>query len=128
MEIRVASLFASVVLIGAFLSYIPSASTNSSNPQIAVPRAVLGSSNLFLPLTTTFTVDRMDDTAAATACTGRNEVMVVCAEPGCDSICWVGLWIKGILRNNRVIPSFVTSLLHLILPKFVTLMGFGEGS
>ncbi len=70
MKIRVASLFASVVLIGAFLSFTPSASTNSSNPQIAVPRAVLGSSNLFLPLTTTFTVDRTDDTAAATACTG----------------------------------------------------------
>lgn len=70
MKIRVASLFALVVLIGAFLSYTPSASSNSSNPQIAVPRAVLGSSNLFLPLTTTFTVDRTDDTAAATACTG----------------------------------------------------------
>jgi hypothetical protein len=31
---------------------------------------VLETSNLFLPLTTTFTVDRTDDTAAATACTG----------------------------------------------------------
>jgi hypothetical protein len=70
MRIRVTSLLTLVVLVGAFLSYTQSASSNSSNPQIAFPRAVLGSSNLFLPLTTTFTVDRTDDTAAATACTG----------------------------------------------------------
>jgi hypothetical protein len=70
MKTRIASLSTLVVLVGAFLSYNQSASSNSSNPQIAVSRAVLGSSNLFLPLTTTFTVDRTDDTAAATACTG----------------------------------------------------------
>lgn len=67
MKIRVASLFALVVLIGAFLSYTQSASSNSANHPTGM---VLETSNLFLPLTTTFTVDRTDDTAAATACTG----------------------------------------------------------
>jgi hypothetical protein len=67
MKIRVASLLTLVVLIGAFLSYTESASSNSSNQSVG---AVLDPSNLFLPLTTTFTVDRTDDTAAATACTG----------------------------------------------------------
>ena len=67
MKIRVASLLTLVVLIGAFLSYTESASSNSSNQSVG---AVLEPSNLFLPLTTTFTVDRTDDTAAATACTG----------------------------------------------------------
>jgi len=69
MKTRIVSLLTLVVLVGAFLSYTQNASSNSSNPQIAVPRAALGSSNLFPPLTTTFTVDRTDDTAAATACT-----------------------------------------------------------
>ncbi|HKB68152.1 MAG TPA: choice-of-anchor Q domain-containing protein [Pyrinomonadaceae bacterium] len=66
MKIRVASLLTLVVLIGAFLSHTQSVSSNSSNQPVG---AVLETSNLFLPLTTTFTVDRTDDTAAATACT-----------------------------------------------------------
>jgi len=69
MKIRVASLFTLVVLIGAFLSYTQSASSNSANQP---PEVLLETSNLFLPLTTTFTVDRTDDTAAATACTGAS--------------------------------------------------------
>lgn len=67
MKIRVASLLTLVVLVGAFLSYTQSASSSSSNRPIGV---VLKTSNLILPLTTTLTVDRTDDTAAATACTG----------------------------------------------------------
>lgn len=67
MNIRIASLITLVVLIGAFLSHTESVSSNSSNQPVG---AVLEPSNLFLPLTTTFTVDRTDDTAVATACTG----------------------------------------------------------
>jgi hypothetical protein len=63
------SLLSFVALVGAFLTYTPSASSSSSNQAIAVPRAVPESFNLILPLTTTFDVDRTDDTAAATACT-----------------------------------------------------------
>ena len=63
------SLLTLVVLVGAFLTYTQSASSSSSNQRIAVPRAVPATSNLILPLTTTFDVDRTDDTAAATACT-----------------------------------------------------------
>src|SRR5882672_6872671 len=63
------SLLTLVVLVGASLTYTQSASSSSSNHHIAVQRAVLETSNLMLPLTTTFVVDRADDTAAATACT-----------------------------------------------------------
>src|SRR6267378_8607732 len=63
------SLLMFVVLVGAFLKYTQSASSSSSNQRIAVPRALPATSNLFLPLPTTFDVDRTDDTAAATACT-----------------------------------------------------------
>jgi hypothetical protein len=64
------SLLTLALLLGASLEYTRSASSSSSNQQIAVPRAVPASSNL-MPLfaTTTLTVDRTDDTAAATACT-----------------------------------------------------------
>ena len=63
------SLLTLVVLVGAFLSYTQSASSSSSNQRSAVARAVPTTLNLILPLTTTFDVDRTDDTAAATACT-----------------------------------------------------------
>jgi len=63
------SLLTLLVLVGASLTYTQSASSSSSKQQIAVPRAIHGSSNLILPLATTLTVDRTDDTAAATACT-----------------------------------------------------------
>src|SRR6185295_4854274 len=53
----------------SILTYTHSASSNSSSQPIGV---VLKPSNLILPLTTTFTVDRTDDTAAATACTGAS--------------------------------------------------------
>ena len=62
------SLFTFAALV-SLLTYTHSASSSSSNEHIAVPRMVLESSNLILPLTTAFDVDRTDDTAAATACT-----------------------------------------------------------
>src|SRR5258705_2059872 len=58
--------FAALVSV---LTYPHSASSSSSSQPIGV---VLKPSNLILPLTTTFTVDRTDDTAAATACTGAS--------------------------------------------------------
>lgn len=58
--------FAALVSV---LTYTHSASSSSSNQPFG---AVLQSSNLILPLTTTFTVDRTDDTAVATACTGAS--------------------------------------------------------
>jgi hypothetical protein len=64
------SLLTLVVLVGAVLTYTESASSSSVNQQIAVRRAVPGISTLLLPLPTTFAVDRTDDTAGATACTG----------------------------------------------------------
>ncbi|MGI9066337.1 MAG: hypothetical protein ACR2HX_08035 [Pyrinomonadaceae bacterium] len=63
------SLLTLSVLVGASLRYTHSASSSSSNQHIAVPRAVPKTSNLLLPLATTFAVDRTDDTVAATACT-----------------------------------------------------------
>jgi hypothetical protein len=63
------SLFTLVVLVGAFLTYTQSASSSSSNERPEVQRVVPESSNLLLPLATTFTVDRADDAVAATACT-----------------------------------------------------------
>ena len=63
------SLLTLLVLVGAFLTYTPSASLSSSSQQIAVARVIPGASNLILPLATTFDVDRTDDTSAATACT-----------------------------------------------------------
>jgi hypothetical protein len=63
------SLLTLVVLVGASLKYTESASSSSSNRHIVIPRAVPETSNLILPFATTFTVDRTDDTAAATACT-----------------------------------------------------------
>lgn len=63
------SLLTLLVLVGAFLTYTPSASSSSSSQQIAVARVIPGASNLVLPLATMFNVDRTDDTAAATACT-----------------------------------------------------------
>src|SRR6478672_11900468 len=51
------SLFTLVVLVGALLSYTRSAASSSPNPLVPAPPVI-------------FTVDRSDDTAAATACTG----------------------------------------------------------
>src|SRR5688572_19728799 len=62
------SLLASVALIGAFLTYTQSASSNSSNPYITSSRGVPVISNLILPLPTVLDVDRTDDTAGATTC------------------------------------------------------------
>ena len=66
------SLLTLVVLLGAFLTYTQSASSNSSNQHIAVQRAVLETSNLIPAAATMFDVDRTDDTAAPTACTASD--------------------------------------------------------
>jgi hypothetical protein len=63
------SLLTLVVLIGLSLKFTPSASSSSAKQHAAVSRAVPETFNLMLPLATTLTVDRTDDTAAATACT-----------------------------------------------------------
>src|SRR4051812_41783452 len=57
------------VLLGVSLNFTQSASSSSSNQHRAVLRTVPAISNLLMPLATTLTVDRTDDTAAATACT-----------------------------------------------------------
>jgi hypothetical protein len=58
-----------VVLVGASLKYTQTASSNSSREQSMSARAVPANTALMPLLTTTFNVDRTDDTAAATACT-----------------------------------------------------------
>jgi HYR domain len=63
------SLITLVVLIGVSLKFTQTASSSSSKQQVTAPRAVLRTSNLAMPFTTTLDVDRTDDTAAATACT-----------------------------------------------------------
>lgn len=63
------SLLMLLVLICVSLNFTRSASSRSANRQPAVARAVPGTFNLMLPPTTVLTVDRTDDTAAASACT-----------------------------------------------------------
>ena len=58
-----------VVLVGASLKYTQTASSNSSKEKSMSVRAVPATTALMPLLTTTFDVDRTDDTAAATACT-----------------------------------------------------------
>ncbi len=62
-------LLTSLVLASAFLTVTQSVSSSSSDQPIVFPRAVSKSLHLMPLLTTTFDVDRMDDTAAETACT-----------------------------------------------------------
>src|ERR1044072_4924475 len=64
------SLLTLVVLVGAFLTFPPSAASSSSNQPQLFGRAVLRTSAMLLPLPpVVFDVDRTDDTAAASACT-----------------------------------------------------------
>lgn len=77
------------VLVGASLTYIPSASSSSFTPTTAAPRALPVTASLLMPLATTLDVDRTDDTAAATACTAaandcslRGAVIAANADPG----------------------------------------------
>src|ERR1044072_7085384 len=64
------SLLTLVVLVGAFLTFTPSAASSSSNQPQLFGRAVLRTSAMLLPLPpVVFDVDRTDDTAAASACT-----------------------------------------------------------
>jgi hypothetical protein len=58
------------VLVGASLSYTGSAASSSSNERINAARAAAAAPILMPFFATTLTVDRTDDTAAATACTG----------------------------------------------------------
>jgi hypothetical protein len=81
------------VLVGASLTYPRSASSSSSNQNIAVPRAILETSKLILPLATTLTVDRADDTPAATACTAapndcslRGAIIAANANPSANPV------------------------------------------
>jgi hypothetical protein len=62
------SILASLILVGAFLSF-PERAFLSSPHQTASLRAHTQMFPLFMPLATILTVDRMDDTSAATACT-----------------------------------------------------------
>ncbi len=64
------SFLAFVVLIGVSLRYTQTASSNSSNRSAEIGRALHRSALLNPLLATTFDVDRTDDTAVATACTG----------------------------------------------------------
>ncbi len=65
----VLSLLTLGVLVGASLTDTRRAASSSADGRLTVSRAVLGTSNLNLLFVTTLTVDRADDTAAATACT-----------------------------------------------------------
>src|SRR2546423_13609162 len=70
MKIKVAwSLLAFAVLIGASLRFTQSASSNSSYQLTALPRAAANTFNL-MPVATIFNVDRTDDVAGASNCTG----------------------------------------------------------
>lgn len=87
------SLLALSVLVCAFLMYIPSASSTSTNQRIASPRAVPATSNLMMPVPITFDVDRADDTAAATACTAapndcslRGAIIAANIDAGADPV------------------------------------------
>jgi HYR domain len=83
------ALLTSAVLVGASLTYTRSASSRSSNNLIATPHAAPATPNLNLLFATTLTVDRTDDTAAATACTAapndcslRGAVIAANTNPG----------------------------------------------
>jgi hypothetical protein len=87
------SLLTLVVLVGAFLTYPQSASSSSSNQQIAVPLTVPETSNLIPLFVTTLAVDRTDDTAAANACTAaandcslRGAIIRANTNPSADSV------------------------------------------
>ncbi len=69
MKRKAARSLLTLVVVGAFLTYSRSAASVSSNQHIPVQRVVPGTSSLIPAFATTFTVDRTDDTAAATACT-----------------------------------------------------------
>lgn len=69
MKRKIWSLLTLVVSVCAFLTYTQSAASSSSAQLVTVTQTIPRTSNLFLALATTFTVDRADDTAAATACT-----------------------------------------------------------
>ncbi|HKO97449.1 MAG TPA: choice-of-anchor Q domain-containing protein [Pyrinomonadaceae bacterium] len=87
------SLLPLVVLVGAVLSYTPSASSTSSNQLTLTPQVASGTFNLFMPLPINLDVDRTDDTAAATACTAapndcslRGAVIAANADLGADPV------------------------------------------
>src|SRR5215213_6013640 len=63
------SLLTLAVVFGVALSYTRSVSSSSPNRRTAVRRAFPAAPGLLLPFASTLTVDRTDDTAAATACT-----------------------------------------------------------
>lgn len=81
------------VLVCVSLKYPQSASSSSSNQHTPVPRAVPATSNLNPAFATTLSVDRTDDTAAATACTVapndcslRGAIIAANADLGADPV------------------------------------------
>lgn len=82
-----------VVLVGASLKYTQTASSNSSKERFQSVRAVPANNALMPLFTTTFDVDRTDDTAAATACTAaandcslRGAIIAANADLGADPV------------------------------------------
>ncbi|MFL6231190.1 MAG: choice-of-anchor Q domain-containing protein [Pyrinomonadaceae bacterium] len=88
------SLLALAVLICAPLKYTRSASSSSSDRRTPAAVAVAGTLSLNLLFATTLTVDRTDDTAAATACTDaapndcslRGAIIKANADAGADPV------------------------------------------
>ncbi|HST50388.1 MAG TPA: choice-of-anchor Q domain-containing protein [Pyrinomonadaceae bacterium] len=81
------------VLVGASLKRTRSASSSSFNQRTAVPRLSTATSDLNLAFATTLTVDRTDDTAAATACTAapndcslRGAIIAANADAGANPV------------------------------------------
>jgi hypothetical protein len=81
------------VLVGASLPYPRSASSSSSNQHTATPQAAPETSGLNPAFATTLTVDRADDTAAATACTAapndcslRGAIIAANTDAGADPV------------------------------------------
>src|ERR1700749_2717656 len=81
------------VLAGGLLKGTRTASSSSSNQRTAVSRLSIATSNLNLAFATTLTVDRTDDTAAATACTAapndcslRGAIIAANADAGANPV------------------------------------------
>ena len=64
------SLLTLTAIASVFLTYTPTASSNSEPKIFSAPSALSVNANVLPMFATTFTVDRTDDTSAASACTG----------------------------------------------------------
>lgn len=122
------SLLTLVAVVGAFL-ITRSASSSSRSQHRAVPRAV-HETNLILPLVTTLNVDRVDDTAAASACTAaandcslRGAIIRSNTTPNADPVVIVlqpattyGLTINNATQENAAATGDldITTSLHTV--------------